>query len=231
MNNEMLIKGNSLREILRRSFLLILIFTFHLSPFTSFAQITHNSQGRLDENATAALEKCAKKLKNVSGTVTLTVFDSQKKVVAKQTADVKYSSGKYSLNMEGQEIVSDGVTVWHLNNSAKEVTIENVSDDDIDLLNPGRMLQNYNKSFRAKYIRTDDDGTVVVDMQPRSSRSYHKIRLFINEESGALNRIEVHKYDSSREVYEFSKCKYGRVSGSFKYDPKANPGFEVIDMR
>jgi len=209
-----------------------LIFNFQFSIFNSAsAQITHNSQGRLDENASAALEKCAKKLKNVSGTVTLTVTDSQKKVVAKQTSEVKYSSGKYHLKMDNQEIVSDGTTVWHVNKDAKEVTIENVSNDDIDLLNPGRLLANYNKSFKAKYIRTDNDGTVVIDMQPRSSRSYHKIRLFINEDSGELIRIEVHKYDSGREVYEFSKCKYGRVSGSFKYDPKANPGFEVIDMR
>lgn len=208
---------------------LISIFNFHFP--ISQAQITHASQGRLDENATAALEKCAKKLKNVSGTVTLTVLDSQKKTVAKQTAEVKYSSGKYSLHMDNQEIVSDGTTVWHINKDANEVTIDNVKEDDIDLLNPGRLLANYNKSFKAKYIRTEDDGNAVVDMQPRSSRSYHKIRLFINEENGELKRIEVHKYDSSREIYEFSKCKYGRVSGSFKYDPKAHSGMEVIDMR
>lgn len=210
----------------------ILIFNFQFlnqNPLT--AQITHNSQGRLDENASAALEKCVKKLKNVSGIVTLTVLDGQKKTVAKQTAEVKYSSGKYSLLMDNQEIISDGTTVWHINKDANEVTIDNVKEDDIDLLNPGRLLANYNKSFKAKYIRTDDDGYAVVDMQPRSSRSYHKIRLFINEETGELKRIEVHKYDSSREVYEFSKCKYGRVGGSFKYDPKAHAGIEVIDMR
>lgn len=215
-----------------KSFLKITLVASLISIFNSAtAQITHNSQGRLDENATAALEKCAKKLKSVSGTVTLTVLDSQKKTVAKQTAEVKYSSGKYSLQMDNQEIISDGTTVWHINKDANEVTIDNVKEDDIDLLNPGRLLANYNKSFKAKYIRTEDDGNAVVDMQPRSSRSYHKIRLFINEENGELKRIEVHKYDSSREVYEFSKCKYGRVSGTFKYDPKAHSGMEVIDMR
>ena len=97
-----------------------LIFNFQFSIFNSAtAQITHNSQGRLDENASAALEKCAKKLKNVSGTVTLTVTDSQKKVVAKQTSEVKYSSGKYHLKMDNQEIVSDGTTVWQWNKTPR----------------------------------------------------------------------------------------------------------------
>lgn len=210
-----------------------LVFTFHQSPFTLNAQITHNSQGRLDENATAALKKAAAQFdKNVSFTVTMTVLNSEKKQTAKQSAEVRYNKGKYRLVLPEMEVISDGTTVWQWNKSAKEVAIHNMVENDVDLLNPGHLLANYNKSFRAKYIRTDDDGTAIIDMQPNAKRSYHKIRLFVNEDSGLLKRMEVHKYDSGREIYDITDFKRAaNATSQFTFDPALHPDVEVIDMR
>lgn len=210
-----------------------LVFTFHLSPFTLNAQITHNSQGRLDENATAALKKAAAQFeKNVSFTVTMTVLNSEKKQTAKQSAEVRYNKGKYRLVLPEMEVISDGTTVWQWNKSAKEVAIHNMVENDVDLLNPGHLLANYNKSFKAKYIRTDDDGTAIIDMQPNAKRNYHKIRLFVNEDSGLLKRMEVHKYDSGREIYDITDFKRAaNATSQFTFDPALHPDVEVIDMR
>lgn len=211
-----------------------LVFAFHLSPFTcAKAQITHASQGRLDENATEVLKKAADRFdKNVSFTVTMTVLDSKKQEKARQSAQVRYNKGKYRLVLPDQELICDGTTVWHWNKTANEVTVSGMSDDDIDLLNPGRLLAGYGKSFKAKYIRTEDDGTAIVDLQPRSTRSYHKIRLFINEEDGLLRRMEVHKYDSGRENYDITDFKRtSNAASQFTFDAAKHPGVEVIDMR
>lgn len=222
-----------MKNLLKIALCASLIFNFQFSVFNSVsAQITHNSQGRLDENATEALQKASKKLQNVSGTVTLTLLDSQKKQTAKQSARVQYRKGMYRLTMDNQEVVCNGETIWQWNKDANEIVINNMPpESDVDLLNPGRLIANYGKNFRAKYIRTDNDGTVVVDLQPRSSQSYHKIRLFINEETGELRRIEVHKYDSSREIYDFSNQKYNTLKGNFSFNPADHPEAEVIDMR
>lgn len=197
------------------------------------AQITHASQGRLDENATAALKKASDRFnQNVSFKVTATMYDSQRKKTGSHSAEVRYNKGKYRLVTDNQELISDGVTVWHWNKAAKEVTVNNLGTDDIDLLNPGRLLANYNQSFKAKYIRTDDDGTAIIDLQPRSARSYHKIRLFIDEESGLLKRMEVQKFDSSREVYDISDFKRtANAASQFTFDPAKHTDVEIIDMR
>jgi chaperone LolA len=218
---------------MKRLLAITLILAFCLSPLALRAQISHASQGRLDENATAALKKASARFnQNVSFTVTLTALDQQHKTVAKQSAQVRYNKGRYRLVVPDMEIISDGTTVWQWNKKANEVAVTNVSDDDIDLLNPGRLLANYDKSFKAKYIRTDDDGTAVIDLQPRSTRSYHKIRLFINEEDGLLRRMEVHKYDSSREVYDVTDFKRtSNAASQFTFDPKTHPDAEIIDMR
>ena len=212
----------------------VLLCAFSLSSFTSLqAQITHNSLGQLDQNATDILKKASARFQqNVAFNVTATILDGNKKQLAKQTAQVRYNKGKYHLIMEGQELISDGSVVWQWNKQANEVAINNLSSDDIDLLNPGRLLENYQRSFKAKYIRTDDDGTAVIDLTPRSTRSYHKIRLFIKEDDGLLRRIEVQKYDSGREIYDISDFKRASNAASqFTFDPAKHPGVEVIDMR
>lgn len=204
--------------------------TLFLNPAS--AQITHSDQGAVDKTADALLKKAAAKFGNVSFKVTATILDGQKHETMKQTAQVLYCKGCYHLTVADQEVVSDGKTVWQWNKSAKEVAINNVSSDDVDLLNPARLLSNYSKSFRAKYIRTDDDGTAIIDLQPRSARSFHKIRLFLVEESGLLRRMEVHKYDSGREIYDISGFKKASTPASqFTFDTSKHPEVEVIDMR
>ncbi len=221
-----------MKRLLKIAFVVSLISIFNFQFSISQAQITHNSQGHLDENATAALEKASKKLQSVKGKVTLTLLDSNKKQTAKHTAEISYWKGKYHLATDGMEVWCDGSTVWQWNKEAKEIVINNMPpDSEIDLLNPGRLIANYAKNFRAKYIRTEDDGTAVIDLQPRSAQSYHKIRLFIEEETGVLKRMEIHKYDSSREIYDFSKLKYVLLKGAFKFNPADHPEAEVIDMR
>jgi len=197
------------------------------------AQITHSDQGQMDKTAAAVLKKAAAKLNdNVSFTVSVTVLDAQKKECLKQTAKVLYNRGKYRLSVAGQEVICDGSTVWQWNKDAREVAVNNVGADDVDLMNPARLLLTYDKTFRAKYIRTDDDGTAIIDLQPRSSRSFHKIRLLVNEKSGLLRRMEVHRYDSGREIYEISAFKKVTTPASqFTFDAKQYLGVEIIDMR
>ncbi len=195
------------------------------------AQISHTEQGAVDQKADALLKRAASQFGNVSFKVTASMLDAQKKETLRQTAQVLYCKGCYRVSVADQEVICDGKTVWQWNKTAREVAVTNMGTDDVDLMNPARLLKNYDKSFRAKYIRTDD-GVALVDLQPRSARSFHKIRLFMNEKSGQLQRMEVHKYDSSREVYEITEFKRASTPASkFTFDPSQHAGVEIIDMR
>ena len=205
-----------------------------LAVATASAQITHTDQGSVDKKAAEVLKKAESRFeKPVMFTVKMTALDSEKKSVSQHRATVKYSGEKYRMEASDQEVMCDGKTVWHWNKGAKEVTVSTMGDEDANLLNPGRLLANYGKSFRTKYIRTEEDGTAVVDLQPKAGKSYHKIRLLIDEKSGLLKQMEVHKYDSSREVYEVSGFQALRnvQASMFVFDEKQHPGVEVIDMR
>lgn len=195
------------------------------------AQITHSDHGQVDRQADALLKRAAAQFGNVSFKVTASMLDAQKKETLRQSAQVLYCKGCYRVSVADQEVICDGKTVWQWNKKAREVAVNNMGTDDVDLMNPARLLKNYDQSFRAKYIRTDE-GVAVVDLQPRSARSFHKIRLYVNEKSGLLQRMEVHKYDSSREVYEITEFKRASTPASkFTFDPQQHPEVELIDMR
>ena len=196
-----------------------------------WSQISHSAQGQTDKKANQLIEKAAAKVANARFTVTMSAYDGEHKLLSSQKADVALSGSRYNLTAADQQVICDGKTVWHWNKTAKEVTVTDMPTDDFNLFNPSAMLAGHERNFRAKYIRTEEDGTAVVDLQPRSARTFHKLRLFIEEKSGKLKRAEVHKYDSSREVYDFGKQSYGRQSGPFAFDSKAHPEVEVIDMR
>ena len=197
------------------------------------AQITHSQQGAVDRRAETVLKLAAAQFdNNVSFSVTLTVLDPQQKQTMKQTAQVLYHRGRYHLTVADQEVVSDGKVVWQWNKKAREVCISDVGSSDIDLFNPAGLLSNYATNFRAKYIRTDTDGTAVIDLQPRSAQSYHKLRLLVDEKTGQLRRLEVHRFDSGREYYDVSKFTKAKTPDSkFTFNVAGHPEVEIIDMR
>lgn len=197
------------------------------------AQITHTDKGAVDQTANTLLKKAAAKMSGtVSFSVTVVNLDADKKETFRHKVDILYNAPRYRVKTSDLEIYCNGKVVWQLNKPNKEVVITPMTDSDDDITNPARLLSNYSKSFRAKFIREESDGTAIVDLQPMKARSYHKIRLYINSKTGLLKKMEQHNFDSSRGVYTLSNFKNTKATDAdFTFNTKANPGVEVVDMR
>ena len=213
--------------------LLLLAIAVIFSATGAFAQLTHTAKGAVDETAKAILKKASAKMSGtVSFSVTVVNYDSNKKETFRQKVDILYNAPRYRVKAGSMEIYCDGKAVWQYNQPNKEVVVSPMTDSDDDITNPARLLANYDKSFRAKYIREESDGTAIIDLQPNKARSYHKIRLFINAKTGILKKLEQHNFDSSRGEYTLSNFKNTKAADSdFTFNTKAHPGVEVVDMR
>ncbi len=214
---------------------LVIFFVAALCCTSLSAQITHSASGDVDQNAQRILKKASSLFSKgtVSFSVTLINKNTEKKETARQKAQVLYSQGKYRVVADGHTLYCNGVDLWHWDTEAKEVTLSKASTADDDLMNPARLLANYNKSFRAKYIRTEDNGNAVIDLTPRKGKSYHKIRVVVVEKTGTLVCMELHNYDGSRGSYQMSAFKSAQKStdADFCFDTAKNPDVEVVDMR
>ncbi|MDY5969621.1 MAG: outer membrane lipoprotein carrier protein LolA [Bacteroidales bacterium] len=202
-------------------------------PFFAVAQITHTAQGELDKNAQEVLGKAEKKFNGgpVRFTVNMLAKDSQKKQMARHTAQIEYHGGKYRASFDGQTVICDGKTVYTLDEKSKEVVINALSEKDDDLTNPANLLVNWQKGFRAKYIRTESNGDAVVDMTPKKGKSYYKIRIIIGS-GGTLKRMVIHNYDGSEVDFDVTDFKSTAANPStFTFDKSRYAGYEEIDMR
>ena len=159
--------------------------------------------------------------------------DSNKKETARHKADVLFNKGKYRVTFGTNVIYCDGAATWHWDKEVNEVVVNKASTAEDDLMNPAAILANYKKNFNAKFIRKEQNGNAVIDLTPKKSKSYYKIRLIVNAESGIMNKMEVHNYDSSSADYIVSSFKSGVKTSDtdFKFTKSANDGVEIIDMR
>jgi len=214
--------------------LAILLLTF-IPVLTATAQITHTAKGQVDANAEKILKKAYDKLNGgtVSFTVTMVNKNADKSETARMEADVLYNKGKYRVSFDGNTIYCDGAATWHWNRASEEVIINKMSTGADDLMNPAALLSNYKKNFNAKYIRTEQSGNAVIDLTPRTTKSYYKIRLYVNATTGTPVRMELHNYDSSSGEYHITNFKTGQKSADsdFAFPQAKHPDVEIIDMR
>jgi len=200
------------------------------------AQISHTTSGSVDKNAQQILQKAAKKMNGsaVSFSVTMINKNSDKKETNRMKANVLFNKGKYRVTCDDQILYCDGSSVWHWNKGVNECTVNKLdASSSEDLMNPAALLSNYSKNFRPKFIRQENDGTAVVDLAPKKARSYHKVRLLINGETGVIKKLELHNYDGSCGEYVVSNFKSGVTckDADFTFPQSQNPKVEVIDMR
>lgn len=199
------------------------------------AQITHTANGSVDQQAEKILKQAAQKMNAsaVSFNVAVVNRDSNKKQTSTMKASVLYNKGSYRVEMGTNVLYCDGTAVWHWNKEVSEVTINAVSTSDDDLMNPAKLLANYQKNYKAKYIRKENDGTAVIDLTPKHRSSFYKIRMLINSSTGVVKSMTMHGYDSSSSEYKVSNFKTGvsTKEADFKFSTSAHPEVEVIDMR
>ena len=210
-----------------------LLLFFATLGFAS-AQITHTpGGGKVDQNAEKILKAAAKNFsgKAVSMTVTMVNKDTQKRETGRMNADVLYLNGKFRVSFDGNVIYCDGNSTWHWNKDVDEVTVSKMSSNDDDLMNPAAILANYSKNYNAKFIRTEQNGDNIIDLTPKKSKSYYKIRLTIN--NNIPQKMVMHNYDSSAGEFIISNFKTGVKTSDTDFTfPKAqNPNVEIIDMR
>lgn len=199
------------------------------------AQITHTSNGDIDQNAAKVLKQAVGKLNAapVSFNVTLISKNSKKKEVSRQKAQVLFNKGKYRVQADDHTFYCNGSNVWHWDKSTNECVLNKMTEDDDDLMNPAALLSHYSTNYKAKYIRIENDGTAVIDLTPKKGRSFYKIRVLIDTNNGLLKSMTMHNYDSSCAEYQVSEFKSGvtATDADFVFPAAKNPKVEVIDMR
>ena len=194
--------------------------------------------GMQDPKAATILDKVSSIYKQSTGiyaSFTLTIKVPNSKATS-QNGTLALKGNQFKITFPNQEIYSDEKSVWTYLKDANEVQI-NDYDPDPSNVSPSSIFNLYKNDFY--YIKIADE-TVngklnnVIDLSPKDrSRSYFKIRLWLDKRTNLLNKAQIFDKNGYRYIYTINSINSdAKLNNSlFKFDKAKYPGVRVEDLR
>jgi len=145
------------------------------------------------------------------------------------------SGNKYHLNIAGQEIISDGTTIWTYLADSEEVQVNEVMEDEG--FSPNKLLSSYNEDYTAKKekdITKEGKKLYELKLKPKEKGSnFNYVTLMIDAEKMQLESFIMHDFDGNIFSYDLKQFVTNSdiPESSFTFDTSKYPNVEVIDMR
>lgn len=208
-----------------------ILLTLFLFAFFASAQ-------NVDGGATDIMKKLSAKYSNFSTMKISYTYkcESNDKVIDTQTGTMNIKGEKYTFVFGNQTSYCNGKNLWNYQKDINEVSVFEYVEAEDNLLNPAKILKEWQKEYRAKFIREEtQNGKLVqiIDLLPLQSSSYYKIRLFIDKSKLEINGISAFEKGSTVYSYHIDKFTVNTSidDTTFVFDMKQHPGVEVNDMR
>ncbi len=197
------------------------------------------SAQNVDGGATEILKKVATQYQNYTSmqfNYTLKATQNDKTLsVSKGTFQSK--GNKYKTSLNDQFFFCDGKLIWNFQKLTNEVSIfEYDPEDDQNIMNPQKILNDWEKHFKAKFIRDEFSNNVqlsIIDLTPKTQQSYYRIRVFVQKTSSKISKIAIYEKDNTIYTYSIEQFKTNipLEDSIFVFEEKQYPNVEINDMR
>ncbi len=199
------------------------------------AGITVSAFAQNDKKATAILDNVSlntKAYKTIKIDFTYAMDNEKQKIHDKFKGTLVSKGDKYKLTAAGQEVISDGKTVWTYLKDAKEVQINNVGEDE-DAFTPTKLLSGYSKDFKSKFINEKGNEQNIELYPLKKGKTFTKVRLTIDKNKKQISKIVI--YDRSGSTFSYIVDKFiadqAIADAVFTFNKADHPGVEMNDMR
>jgi outer membrane lipoprotein-sorting protein len=192
----------------------------------------------VDTKAKGILDKLSAKTKaykTIKAEFQFTLNNKTEGINETQTGKIQIKGNKYFLSIAGQDVISDGQSIYTILNDAEEVQINSIPDEeDEDFISPNTIFTLYETGFKYKYLK-EDKGVHIINLYPKQAdeKEFHRIDLFINKVKNQISKVKIFGKDGSTTKYTIkSFIANSAISDSkFTFDKTKHPKFEVIDLR
>ena len=199
------------------------------------AGLTFSAFAQTDSKATAILDEVSvktKAYKTIKIDFTYAMDNVKEKIHDKFKGTLISKGDKYKLTAAGQDVFSDGKTVWTYLKDAKEVQINNVGEDD-DSFTPTKLLSGYNKDFKSKFIEEKGNDQIIELYPLKKGKSFTKVQLTIDKAKKQISKFII--YDRSGSTFSYIVDKFvtdqAIADTVFTFNKAEHPGVEINDMR
>ena len=202
-----------------------------LTTFIAFMTIVASSQTDKARTILDDVSAKTKAYKTIKIDFTYTMENKGQKINESFTGTLFSKGDGYKLLFSGQEVISDGKTVWTYLKDAGEVQVNEATKDD-DSFTPTNLLSSYTENFKAKLL-SEDAKQYIIELTPIQKKNFNKVKVVIDKSKKVLNSLAI--FDKNGSTYTYSVNKFETdlplKDSMFTFKAADHPSVDVIDMR
>ena len=188
-----------------------------------------------DKKATAILDEVSAKTKlykTIKIDFTYAMDNAKEKIHDKFKGTLISKGDKYKLTAAGQDVISDGKTMWTYLKDANEVQINNAAEDD-DSFTPTKLLSGYGKDYKSKFIEEKGNNQVIELYPLKKGKTFTKVQLSIDKSKKQISKFVIYDRNGSTFSYIVDKFVSDQpiTDNVFTFNKAEHPGVEINDMR
>lgn len=205
----------------------LIIAVLAILSVSGFAQNDKKASTILDE-----VSAKTKLYKTIKIDFTYAMDNAKEKIHDKFKGTLLSKGDKYKLTAAGQDVISDGKTMWTYLKDANEVQINNAGEDD-DSFTPTKLLSGYGKDYKSKFIEEKGNNQVIELYPLKKGKTFTKVQLTIDKSKSQISKFVI--YDRSGSTFSYIVDKFitdqAIADNVFTFNKADHPGVEINDMR
>ncbi len=228
---------STMKNIFALGFLFVLSLTLLPAQDTQYTAPADS-----DPEAKAILSKLRQKYDSYNTmqadfTLEIELAEQPKEV---QKGSLARTGDKYRLEMAGQDVLSDGKSLYLILHDNKEVQINDIPDEEEtgSILSPQAIFRLY-ESNDFVYVLANEiakNGTVVqqIEMKPLDDYAdYSKVRMEVDKKKNAVMNVTAFGKDGSRYRFVLDQVTPNKSfpSNFFSFDKSKYPDYYIEDLR
>ncbi len=197
--------------------------------FGIIASMTIQAQSA-DEFLKSAIEK-NKSYDDISIIINYQMINNSEGVYENVNGYASMKGESYIINIDGQEMICDGTTLWTHLIDDEEVMISEVTEDND--ISPIAIIDYFSGNITASFIESDDPDIKIIEIKENEGETFEKARLSFDCNNLNIKKIHIIVGDGNEFIYEITDFKTNQnlPDSMFTFDETMHPNVEVIDMR
>ena len=137
----------------------------------------------------------------------------------------------YKINVNGQEMISNGELLWTYLIDEGEVMVSEVTEDNNS--SPIAIINSFSQNIKANFSYSEDVNIKVIEITENEGDTFEKINVTIDNNDLKIKKIHLYANDGNEFVYEIIDFTTNQdlPDSMFIFNEALHPNVEVIDMR
>lgn len=173
--------------------------------------------------------KKTKSYNDVSIVFNYKIINKEANIYENMSGYASMKGDSYKLNVDGQEMISDGKILWTHLIEDKEVMISEVTEDNNT--SPLAIINSFSKNVTVNYIENNAE-TKAIEIKGNDGESFERIILTADKDL-RIKKIHAYLSDGNEFVYEITEFTTDQnlPDSMFTFNESLYPNVDIIDMR